>query len=435
MIGPLLAEGADALPIWTANDERRLIYSNTSKRIYLGTNVGWRDISGSGDVLLDADTVDGLHASSSPRANTLLSLDANMQLPASALMLDGHMASLSPSAGYIPVMNSEGKVNASITGDAATLNNRVATDFVRTNDDSVIDQHKLTIIGSQGQMNVSAGSSSALDIKPIHNETDPAMMAFSRPGIFSMYFGLDIDNKLKIGGMSLGGNKYSVWTGNNMGSLSGLDADTVDTFHASATPTPYYLLPLDENGQFPASTIPSGVGLPVGSLVMFPMGYPSITLPSDFISCRGQGLSTTSYPLLFAYLGYYYGGTSGTFYVPDYRGRFIRNVDCGAGRDPNSTARTAAAGGVQQGVGSIQSDVIRKHMHPCGGVIGTAGGGTGVVDHQNWNNTSYNYWTRDFDVSSDVQQGNLDTNGTTSLNRGTETRPINIYTEIGIKWR
>jgi hypothetical protein len=38
------------------------------------------------------------------------------------------------------------------------------------------------------------------------------------------------------------------------------NADTVDSIHASATPTPNYLLPLDATGKFPASVLPSSSG-------------------------------------------------------------------------------------------------------------------------------------------------------------------------------
>lgn len=431
LIGPFLVEEVDTLPTWTPNDKRRLIYSNLTNRIYLGTSTSFKDITGSGDILLDADTVDGIHASTTARANTLLALDANMQLPASALMLNGHMSSTSPSAGYIPVMNSEGKVNASITGDAATLGGEPSSSYVRTNSDSIIDQHKLTIVGSQGQMNASAGSVSALEIKPITSSTDPALISFNRTGVFSCFFGLDTDNLFKYGGLSLGGNKYKFWTENNMGHSSGLNADTTDTFHASATPTPNYLLALDANGLFPKEAIPNGVGLPVGALVMFPMGYPSSTIPSDYLSCRGQSISTTTYADLFDYLGYYYGGSSGSFNVPDYRGYFLRMVDCGIGNDPNATTRTPAVGGVAQGVGSKQSDIIKIHNHPLGYNSGKAAGGESSTDPGGWNVSASipNVYSIDSYASPDTSQR------WALVPQGSETRPINVYIEIGIKWR
>lgn len=58
--------------------------------------------------------------------------------------------------------------------------------------------------------------------------TGAAMMAFHRPGLQSVYFGLDTDNNLKLGGWSLGAVAYKIWHAGNDGAGSGLDADLLD---------------------------------------------------------------------------------------------------------------------------------------------------------------------------------------------------------------
>ncbi len=56
------------------------------------------------------------------------------------------------------------------------------------------------------------------------------------------------------------------------------------------------------------------------------------------------------------------GDGATTFNLPDYRGRFLRGVDQGAGRDPDATGRTAPATGGNTGdtVGSIQVEATKR---------------------------------------------------------------------------
>ncbi|MCW2399659.1 hypothetical protein [Sphingobium sp. B2D3C] len=61
-----------------------------------------------------------------------------------------------------------------------------------------------------------------------------AFMAFHRPGTHAFYFGLDIDNQLKIGGWSLGSVGHVLWHSGNDGAGSGTDADMLDGLHADA---------------------------------------------------------------------------------------------------------------------------------------------------------------------------------------------------------
>jgi microcystin-dependent protein len=69
-------------------------------------------------------------------------------------------------------------------------------------------------------------------------------------------------------------------------------------------------------------------------------------------------VSRTTYANLFAAIGTAHGSGDGvtTFTLPDYRGRFLRGVDEGAGRDPDAPSRTAPSPGGNSGdaVGSIE---------------------------------------------------------------------------------
>ena len=63
--------------------------------------------------------------------------------------------------------------------------------------------------------------------------------------------------------------------------------------------------------------------MPTGSI----MPYAGISAPTGWLLCDGSTLSTTSYPALFAIIGYTYGGSGASFRVPDLRGRVPVGVD------------------------------------------------------------------------------------------------------------
>jgi hypothetical protein len=100
--------------------------------------------------------------------------------------------------------------------------------------------------------------------------------------------------------------------------------------------------------------------IPAGAIV----GFAGATAPSGFLLCNGQAVSRTTYADLFAAIGTAHGTGNGstTFNVPDYRGRFLRGVDGGAGNDPDRASRTAMAAGGNAGdlVGSVQADAIQN---------------------------------------------------------------------------
>lgn len=110
-------------------------------------------------------------------------------------------------------------------------------------------------------------------------------------------------------------------------------------------------------------------GVPPGTIVSYG-GDQSV--PTGWLRCDGSGLSSASYPALFAAIGASWG-TGATncmaggcdFNLPDLRGVFMRGVDAGAGRDPEASARTAAGSGGNTGdrVGTYQADLLGSHSH------------------------------------------------------------------------
>ena len=155
----------------------------------------------------------------------------------------------------------------------------------------------------------------------------------------------------------------------------------------------------------------------------------SETLPTsgDWLECNGASLSIADYPALYAAIGTAWGTSeAGAFNLPDLRGLALRGWDHGRGMDPDAGLRSGG-----DHVGSTQDDAIKKHNHPTGGVVGTTVGETGVVDAQTWNNGPYNYYTKDFEVSSDGVQASAFAN----VPVASETRMKNAAVLFIIRWR
>lgn len=55
-----------------------------------------------------------------------------------------------------------------------------------------------------------------------------SFLSFHRPGSYAVHLGLDTDNKVKVGGWSMGAVAYELWHAGNDGAGSGLDADLLD---------------------------------------------------------------------------------------------------------------------------------------------------------------------------------------------------------------
>lgn len=97
------------------------------------------------------------------------------------------------------------------------------------------------------------------------------------------------------------------------------------------------------------------------------VAYGGTTAPTGWFLCDGSTVSRTTYAPLFTAIGTAFGSGNGTttFHLPDLRGRFLRGLDNGAGRDSNAAARTAMNGGGSTGdnIGSLQTDAFQGHWH------------------------------------------------------------------------
>ncbi|WP_316186331.1 MULTISPECIES: phage tail protein [unclassified Bradyrhizobium] len=89
---------------------------------------------------------------------------------------------------------------------------------------------------------------------------------------------------------------------------------------------------------------------------------PDSTLPAWLLPCDGQAVSKTTYPELFAAIGYTWGGSGDSFNLPPLRNRYTRHRD-------NTTGSAAGA------VGNLQNPDIQPHTHPVSGNTGTESAG------------------------------------------------------------
>lgn len=169
--------------------------------------------------------------------------------------------------------------------------------------------------------------------------------------------------------------------------------------------------------------------------------------PPGWLWCNGGSVSRTQYAALFGVIQAKYGSTEvvNSFNLPDYRGRFLRGTDSGAGRDLEVAVRIASGpnGNTGDAVGSVQDWATGRpktafklaldgvHNHADGSfsrLLALTSGG---------NNTAH-----DLDATSG--EPNLFTSGelknapphTHALDDGgdKETRPINVYVNYIIKY-
>jgi hypothetical protein len=120
--------------------------------------------------------------------------------------------------------------------DADTVDGLQATSFIRSNTSDVATgriSFRANQTNNWDTIATGSGSQGGIEIYNDGGGND-AFMSFHAGGDFALYFGLDADsNDLAVGGWSMGANKYKIWHAGNDGPGSGLDADTVDGIQAS----------------------------------------------------------------------------------------------------------------------------------------------------------------------------------------------------------
>jgi microcystin-dependent protein len=174
--------------------------------------------------------------------------------------------------------------------------------------------------------------------------------------------------------------------------------------------------------------------VPSGTVVAF-AGAGSA--PTGWLLCDGTAVSRTTYAALFAAIGTAHGAGDGstTFNLPDYRGRFLRGVDHGAGRDPDAAARAAtqAGGNAGDAIGSVEVAANLAHAHG----VTDPGHYHYVVPNLviGWGNWSYggNNWATQIANNPSAYTTTSTTGISVQSAGGSESRPINAAVDYIVK--
>lgn len=152
-----------------------------------------------------------------------------------------------------------------------------------------------------------------------------------------------------------------------------------------------------------------------GMIMMW--GGPKDQIPAGWLICDGAAVSQTQYATLYALIQDIYGQNppEGEFYLPDLRGRFVRGVDDGAGRDPDVNSRQDMQNPaiVSTTVGSVQSHAFENHEHGYNQPMSQSNvpDNSGICNGHDLINT---------DSSTDAVSA-------TNYSVSSETRPVNAY--------
>jgi len=104
--------------------------------------------------------------------------------------------------------------------------------------------------------------------------------------------------------------------------------------------------------------------LPSGTIMM----WATSSAPAGYLLCNGQSVSTSTYPNLFAAIGYTFGGSGGSFLVPNYQNQ----MPIGA----SGSYALASTGGST----SITTSNLPSHSHAYSASGSTNSANTGIYD-------------------------------------------------------
>ena len=188
-------------------------------------------------------------------------------------------------------------------------------------------------------------------------------------------------------------NGSSITTFDKDGTLTANSDTNVSTQQAVKTyvdNTKAYLIGLIEALQKQLTDGLAGIrSVPAGTI----MHHAGSTPPDGYLVADGRELFTTSYPDLFASIGYTYGGAGNKFNIPNLLGEFIRGWDAGRGVDSG------------RNLGSFQGADVSSHQHYFNDVwLIQSDGGNPMTGNRNLDG-SYGYPARNVDGQPEPEAG------------------------------
>lgn len=124
---------------------------------------------------------------------------------------------------------------------------------------------------------------------------------------------LTVNNNILVGGsLQVTGNTTSsgiLYIGTAVGSGAGIIPNNTSTYDIGSSSKPF-------RSVYAENVYTSNYNYLPGELKLW-AGSPTAVLPEGWMYCTGTNLSTSTYIDLFNVIGYYYGGSDDTFYIPD----------------------------------------------------------------------------------------------------------------------
>lgn len=167
-------------------------------------------------------------------------------------------------------------------------------------------------------------------------------------------------------------------------------------------------------------------GVPTGAIQMWSTG----TAPTGYLLCNGASVSTTTYPTLFGVIGYTFGGSGGSFLLPNYTNRMPYGTTIGA------TGGSANATLVSHSHTASVSDPGHQHLFGGDDQISTQGGynsqsGFSYDANSTGSGGAQNYFTKRTDNTNNPQTTGISVSNSTE---GSSATNANLPPYLGINF-